>query len=119
MDDLLDIESSSQGQNLPETQEILYDENMYDDNNAWVSFRSEYSEGLPEIRDWKGDDITIQKPKFSPKIETLQEFKYDDQESKRKLETALLFHSQQKAQEESLLLPTKKNEIRDMLMDLF
>lgn len=101
MDDLLEIESSSsldQNNDLlsierHDTQEILYDEKVYDDNNAWESF----IEPKPAPTHFEPDIIADQQS---------QALKANHDVSKNPVGISPVSSS-------------RKNEIRDLLMDLF
>jgi hypothetical protein len=114
MDDLLDIESSQENNQdftaePHDTIEVLYDEGGYDDNNAWESFmeKKRDSEYFPE------NVKTSETP-----VEQFPEDKFDHTHGMNATNSAV---SIQKTAISPILSTAtgKKNEIRDLLMDLF
>ena len=113
MDDLLDIESSSQGQNqdLPSTEPRLYDEAGYDDNNVWESFLEISAEPVDKkenrLSDKLKDDVA-----FPEDVKS-------DQDDIFNVKNDEISNQPVNVSQVGPTSTLKKNEIRDLLMDLF
>jgi hypothetical protein len=113
MDDLLDIESSSQGQNqdLPSTEPRLYDEAGYDDNNVWESFLEISAEPVDKkenlLSDKLKDDVA-----FPEDVKS-------DQDDIFNVKNDIISNQPVNVSQVGPTSTLKKNEIRDLLMDLF
>jgi hypothetical protein len=113
MDDLLDIESSSQRQNqdLPSTEPRLYDEAGYDDNNVWESFLEISAEPVDKkenrLSDKLKDDVA-----FPEDVKS-------DQDDIFNVKNDEISNQPVNVSQVGPTSTLKKNEIRDLLMDLF
>ena len=128
MNDLLDIESSEIDQDNDlsfteplDTQEVLYDERNYDDNNAWESFMEVEPnvcepldlnlEPNTSIENTNTGALSANQP-VSPPNPSLKDQNFSNSEALADKKTLVNVES----------LPdckTRKNEIRNLLMDLF